>query len=97
MSDTLTVCRLFERTEDAQLAGILRASLGDPPQRPCRGVQKGENRIPPFCALFPPFLWRQRKGEPPRLERIGKISFLGEKTFENLKTTEWVIPKKENR
>ena len=91
------VCRLFERTEDAQLAGILRASLGDPPQRPCRGVQKGENRIPPFCALFPPFLWRQRKGEPPRLERIGKISFLGEKTFENLKTTEWVIPKKENR
>ena len=69
MSDTLTVCRLFERTEDAQLAGILRASLGDPPQRPCRGVQKGGNTIPPFCVLFASFLCRQRKDVPPRHER----------------------------
>ena len=82
MSGSIGGCRLFERTEDAQLAGILRASLGDPPQRPCRGVQKGENRIPPFCALFPPFLWRQRKGEPPRLERIDKGKFLeGKESF----------------
>ena len=46
-----------------------RAALGDPPQRPCRGFQKGGNTIPPFCVLFASFLWRQRKDVPPRHER----------------------------
>ena len=77
------VCRLTERGGRRSVSRhISRASLGDPPQRPCKGFQKGGNTIPPFALSLCPFSGGRERASPRGLSGLIKVSFLkGKKAF----------------